>query len=123
MFTRCAIRTSPITGTNSIFGNRSSNSSRMLCIGVSAESNRISCFTPNVASCLQSSLPIEPAAPVTRIVLSLKLAIISFMFILISSRPSRSSIRISRILARNSLSPLTSSTGGAINTFILFFSQ
>ena len=120
---RLGSRMSPITGTNSSFGKRSSSSSRRLCIGVSALSNRINFSIPNDASWRHSSEPIEPAAPVTMTVFSRKLAMISSSEILISGRPSRSSILISRIDCRMILPSMTSSIGGAIRIFRLLSTQ
>ena len=116
-------RTSPITGTKSIPGYFFSNSKRTLWRGVSAESKRISLRTPFWASCRQSSLPILPAAPVTKIVFSEYSIAISCILILISSRPNKSSIRIGRTNWWNKPSTSVSLMDGAIRVFTLFILQ
>ena len=113
-------RTSPTIGTISRCGNFSSNSKRMLCIGVSALSNIMSWRMPNDANWRHNSEPIEPAAPVTRIDVLLNFSIISFIEIFISSRPSKSSILISRIEFCGIFPSTISPIGGTTNTLILF---
>ena len=121
--TRWIMRMSPMTGVNSTSGNFSSNSSRMLCIGVSALSNRTNCFSPKWQSCRQSSLPMEPAAPVTKTTLPFREPAISSMLIRISSRPNRSSMRTSGRARIFSLPPFSSSKEGRSNIRTFSFSQ
>ena len=89
---------------------------RNSCIGVSALSNRIKCPTPKIVNWRHNSLPILPAAPVTITTLPAKFSAHSRVFILISSRPSKSSTRISRTIVFFNPSPSTS-TGGVTKFF------
>ena len=120
---RVAFEISATIVSASMSRQRSCNSRRMSCNGVSAWSIRINLYGLKEATCRIISLPIEPAAPVIITRLPSRWEAILWMSTSIGSRCKRSSICISFNWVLFSACPPHSLKGGAVSNFTLLESR